>query len=108
MNEAATFGDLGLRKHDFHDTNGLVQQLYIFSPIDIVLRLCSVKLSAPETDPVASTTCPTTPAMGHKNHDFRGFSKRVQDLRKLHFRRGGTPENHRTFANFVLHDSWSG
>ena len=30
MNEAAPFGDLALRQHDFSDTSGRVQQLYLF------------------------------------------------------------------------------
>ena len=35
-----------------------------FSPIDIVLRLRSVKRSASEVDSVQRNTVPTTPAMG--------------------------------------------
>ena len=30
MNEAAGFEDLALGKHDFSDTSGRVQQLYLF------------------------------------------------------------------------------
>ena len=30
MNEAAAFGDLGLRKLDFHDTSGLVHPISVF------------------------------------------------------------------------------
>ena len=30
MNEAAPFGDLALGKHDFSDTSGRVQHLYLF------------------------------------------------------------------------------
>ena len=50
MNEAAAFGDLGLRKVDFHDTSGRVHSLSAFSPMHIGLRLRSVKFSASEVD----------------------------------------------------------
>ena len=112
VNEATAFGDLGLRKLIFMMLMFVYIKYPYFSPMHIGLRLRSVKFSASEVDLVLRIRCPTTRPwdmkimkFSMKNHDFREFPKRAQDLGKPIFSRLGTSENHRAFANFVSHDS---
>ena len=70
VNEAAAFGDLGLRKVDFHDTSGRVHSISVFFADAYWLKASFCEIFSLEVDLVLRSCHPTAPAMEHENHEI--------------------------------------